>query len=660
MQNYQDPLNKIFDAEGNRNHQQDRQTHSPLRCICHAFGVIGATLTFIRNFIANIVLLLIIAAIYLMCTLTDNVENAAREFSSLNSKKADSLQQYDSSVVYFPLTGYISEIPQGQSDVAVMMRELNSKLSSGQDRHSIEDIEKALSLIGSDEDVKEVVFDLSGMHGMGFSGALRIADAVEAVKNSGKQVTAVADSYTQLSYIIASRAGRIYLDPLGSVLLKGLSFKNLYYSRLLKEFRLHPYVFRAGEFKSAVEPATRENMSEQVKEEYTKLAGDYWNLYLEAIAPHFKGKAYSEQSALPEAPVYISLLESAKGDIASLQKQRALVDELTSPEELSDVYAKQLGTLKDSLTPKYIDYKKYLEKKSVVETENSSKIAVVYGIGEITDVGQSPDDFSADNIVPLLNDIAVDKEVKALVLYLNSPGGSVSGSEAIRRALQRVRDNNKKVICYFNDLAASGAYLIATASDRIVASKQTITGSIGVFALGLGADELLNEYGIYSDGVATHDFADSSLAEPMNDYVQKFEQLEVNHTYSYFIKLVSKSRKLNPENYREFAEGKIFLAEDARKLGLVDSIGTFSEALELAVKESGLKPDEVQVVNRLSEDLNLSFLQNFFFGKVCALLPEELAQYTLHLLFNAKYSNRGIPPEMMAIGPEMKGLSAEY
>ncbi|MBO6258615.1 MAG: signal peptide peptidase SppA [Succinivibrio sp.] len=633
---------------GKERHNQSSpdSEHTFLRCLCKGLAVIGGTISIISNLTACLMLILFIV---LFSVISSFFEDS--EISSTSSLLSSSPQVEKAPVMYLPLSGEISEIPYSQSEIGYIRKQINEKLGGGQ-AHEITAIERALNLAAGDDGIKEVLINLEDLNGISVSVAERIGKAMDKFRSSSKnkRITVVSLSYSQNSYIIATHASWVVLDPLGEVGISGIGLNNLYFKDLLKRYNVEPYVFKAGDFKSAVEPFTRSSMSPQVKQEYEQIAASLWQVYNKKIAGRQVVFDKPDQ-ILPSATEYVKQLESLDGDESALALKNKLVDEVKPVTDVMFDFAKLYGTEQNSIYPRTIDYRDYLKNFDNVVFHSSNKVAVVYGIGEITDESESPLDFTPQNIVPLLEKICVNDEIKSVVFYINSPGGSVVASEKIRRALDKVRSHGKKVVIYMNDMAASGAYMISTAGDYLMATDSTITGSIGVFAISPRFDGLLNEQGVNEDGVATHEFAESFIAKEMTDNTANLVQSSINGTYKRFVALVCKARNLDQKDYYNFAEGRIFMAKDALDKGLIDRIGSYDEAITKAEELANLKEDETEVIPLLPEDeQTIPMLQRLILRGSYSFLPAEIVKGELDFFLKSvrKPQHR---PEVMAIIP---------
>ena len=562
--------------------------------ICKSIGkvllTIGSVITFARNLVFNLIFLLLILAIFSGIYFANN----AKDMVENTAVNADGSAKTVSPILYFDLSGTIHEMPQPDNEYTKFTKQFADVLNTPE-YNDVVSIEDALNTASDDKRIKSVYFNFSKTDRMPMPVASRVKKAIldYKKKNPGVMVSAYSDSYNASSYLIAGACDKIILDPFGGFTFRGFSASSLYFKDLLNRFNLSPLVFRAGEFKSAVEPFTSNRMSEPVKEEYRKAFNILWLTYLKSLNSRPNtGSVVGNLYAVPDN--YIKTLVNYQGSEAELLKKLNLVDELMSQEDFNASLIKLYGQGKSIFEPKLTGYQDYLTLASLAKNKTSKKndkkvssVAVIYGIGDIVDKTETPTTFSPDNIKEVLNDIRKDKSVNSVLLYINSGGGSVTASEKIRNMLVNFKkETGKTLTVSMNGLAASGAYWISTAADYVYASPETITGSIGVFSLGISADKLLNEYGVYEDGVETSELARTSIAREMPQS-QKIEyQLSVESIYKRFITLVRNAHpELQKVDYREFAEGRIFTVYDAKNLHLINDIDTFDNLIANAKKQ---------------------------------------------------------------------------
>lgn len=609
----------MSDQNNNQSFTADDEKSSPVIIIegktkgsshklCKSVGkvllAIGSIITFTRNLVFNLIFLLLVLAVFSGIYFANN----AKDMVQNTAVNADGTVKTVNSVLYFDLSGTIHEMPQPDNEYTRFTKQFADILNTPE-YHDVVSIEKALELASDDKRIKSVYFNFSQTNRMPMPVAARLKKAILDFKkkNPGVMVNAFSDSYSASTYLIAGGCDRIILDPLGVFSFRGFSATSLYFKDLLNRFNLSPLVFRAGEFKSAVEPLTSNRMSEHVKDEYKNVFNSLWINYLKSLNTRPNtGSVIGNLYNVPDN--YIKALVNYQGSEAELLKSLNLVDELMSQEDFNASLVKLYGHGKNIFEPKLTTYADYLTLASISngrKSQNSSKkessIAVIYGIGDIVDYTESPMTFSPDNVKEVLNNIRKDKSVNNVLLYINSGGGSVTASEKIRNMLVNFKkETGKTITVSMNGLAASGAYWISTAADHVYASPETITGSIGVFSLGISADKLLNEYGVYEDGVETTELAKSSIAREMPES-QKIEyQLSVESIYKRFITLVRNAHsELAKVDYREFAEGRIFTVSEAKALHLIDDIEAFDNLIASAK-------------NKIEKDKNTEFRVKHF------------------------------------------------
>lgn len=648
---FQNPFNDNDDTQS-----QDR---APKNTVCRAvfkfLGLIGATLTFIRNVICNIAMILVCLLVFVGIEFVQNIDDLKQEVIKSNTPQAPIEKP---SLIVFNLNGPISEMPFSNGEIDVLSRQLNKNIT-GNTSHSVENIVKSLNKAKDDNDIESCFFNLDDIGALSLAKAQRIADAIDDFKKgsskSPKKVSTFATNYSQASYIIASHADAIYLDPLGSINFTGVGLNSLYFKDLLDRFKVTPYIFRAGEFKSAIESFSRNDMSDGVKAEYQKIADNLWQVYLDKLKKK-SNIANTVQTIVSNPEQYISDIKEFDGNFAQMAKNKGLCTDISDMPHTLKTLASSSGFKNDSLyMPKYIDYDDYLQfyaQETPLDTSDN-KLACIYGIGEITDNAQDTSSFSPKNLVPILDKIAIDKSIKGVLFHINSGGGSVKASEDILRALNRVKEAGKKIVVSFNGTGASGAYWISTAADAIFATDDTITGSIGVFGMSFGFDKLLNEYGVYQDGVVTSEFAQRDIAKPMSSLQMQVNTLSVESIYKRFINIVCASRKnLNKSDYKTFAEGKVFNAKEALKIGLIDKIGGHNDAyLALNKLTGGNDENPMPLVNMVpSKGQDLSFVQDLILKHLSSYMPDEITSALLKISLK-KDLKVDEKPHLMAIMP---------
>ena len=442
----------------------------------------------------------------------------------------------------------------------------------------LRDVLNALDAAAEDPKISSLVVVLDEMRPTGFSTLREIAAAIDRFKKSGKKVVAWGSGYDQRQYYVAAHADEVYLHPLGMVYLTGFGSLRNYYKDALDKLGVTVNVVRVGTFKSAVEPFIANEPSAPALEADKVLYGGLWKTYVDAVEKERKLPAGSIMRGIDEAP---QRLAAAGGDAARFALAEKLVDALKTRDELRALMIARGAKDDDENTFRQISFDDYLGHVKLRMTGDA--IGVVVAEGEIVD-GTAPagtiGGLSTANLIKKARD---NKDVKALVLRVDSPGGSVFGSELIRRELEVTRAAGKPVVVSMGNVAASGGYWIATASDEIVADAVTITGSIGVFALLPSADQTLAKLGIHPAGVGTTWLSNADDPRlPLDPRLADLVQTSIDHTYLEFTTKVAAARKTTPEKIDAVAQGRVWTGAQAKERGLVDTIGQFGDAIRSA------------------------------------------------------------------------------
>jgi protease-4 len=448
----------------------------------------------------------------------------------------------------------------------------------------LRDILSALDAAAEDPKISSLVVVLDEMRPTGFSTLREMAAAIDRFKASGKKVVAWGSGYDQRQYYVAAHADEVYLHPLGMVYIAGFGSLRNYYKDALDKLGVTVNVVRVGTFKSAVEPFIANKPSAPALEADKFLFGGLWKTYVDAVEKERKLPAGSIMRGIDEAP---ERLAAVGGDDAKFALAEKLVDALKTRDELRALMIARGAKDDDENTFRQVSFDDYLG--HVRQRVTGDAIGVVVAEGEIVD-GQAPagtiGGLSTANLIKKARD---NKDVKALVLRVDSPGGSVLGSELVRRELEVTRAAGKPVVVSMGNTAASGGYWISTASDEIVADAATLTGSIGVFALLPTADQTLAKLGVHPAGVATtwrYNADDPRL--PLDPRLAELIQKSVDHTYLDFTTKVAAARKTTPEKIDAVAQGRVWTGVQAKERGLVDTIGQFGDAVRSAATRAKL------------------------------------------------------------------------
>ncbi|HHF4303275.1 TPA: signal peptide peptidase SppA [Haemophilus influenzae] len=442
------------------------------------------------------------------------------------------------------------------------------------------DVVFAIQQAEDDPKIKGLVLDLNYFEGADLPALDFIGSAISHFKDAGKPVIAYADNYSQGQYYLASFADEIYLNSIGSVDIHGLSQENLYFKEMLDKLAVTPHIFRVGTYKSAVEPFLRNDMSAEAKANMQRWLGEMWNNYVLSVS---ENRNIKKDNVLPNAKQYLSDLKALKGNSTAYAQQRGLVTDVVTRLDLDKKLTALFGKGSDGKA-NLIEFDDYLTQlPDRLEHYNvPNKIAVVNVEGAIID-GESDDENSGgDTIARILRKAYDDNSVKAVVLRVNSPGGSAFASEIIRQETENLQKIGKPVIVSMGAMAASGGYWISSTADYIIADENTITGSIGIFAMFPTFENSIKKIGVSSDGVSTTELANTSAFSPLAKPVQDIYQTEIEHGYDRFLEIVSKGRQLSKTQVDKLAQGQVWLGSDAFQNGLVDEIGSFNEAVNKA------------------------------------------------------------------------------
>lgn len=424
-------------------------------------------------------------------------------------------------------------------------------------------------------------------YGCGYASIHEFIKGIKDFKKSNKPVVGYLRNPSQLDYLVYSACDELHMDPSGSILLSGLASQSIFLGEALEKYGIGMQVVRTGDFKGAVEPFTSTEFSAENRHQIDQLISQRWGDYIRSVSENRSFNADELQSLLEEK--YLFQAQDALGArlVDSLLPYDAMIDELI-----------ELGSLDEDGDFKKIDFIEYLDRpQSSAELEGSKldgepKIHVVYVEGSIVDGwGDDGNAVGGHEIASRLRETRADQDCKAVVLRINSPGGSVSGSDAILQEIRRLRAEKIPVVVSMGSVAASGGYWISTECDQLYASEQTITGSIGVFGLLPNLKKMASEYSIYWDAVKTHDHSDiMTIARPKTEAELQVIQEYVNGIYQKFIGLVADARKINPKRVDRIAEGRVWSGLDAKRLGLVDGFGGLRESIQKAAELAKLEP----------------------------------------------------------------------
>jgi protease-4 len=452
---------------------------------------------------------------------------------------------------------------------------------------ALRDVREALDRAAGDARIGALVLDLSRFPGGPPASLRALGDAIDAFKDSGKPVVVAADSLAQGQYYLASHADQLYLDPMGQILLTGFAMQPVYFADALDRLRVDVNVFRVGTYKSAVEPFLRNDMSDAAREDARALVQGLWDEWRDVVAGNRGLPPAALDALIDEQP---DRLRDMDGDLARLALEAGLVDELLPRDARRARLEDLVGTAEDGLGWRRVGHRAYLKNVRLGDlpaTDERSRVAVVVAEGNIT--GGSDDDEIGESTAMMIRKAREADDVAAIVLRVNSPGGSAFFSEVIRRELELAQVAGKPVVASMGGIAASGGYWISATADRILAEPETITGSIGIFGILPTFQDSADALGVHSDGVGTHALSGANnLLEPLSPALREVLQQSVERGYERFLDTVARGRDMTPEAVDAIAQGRVWTGRSAVELGLVDGLGGLDAATAEAAELAGL------------------------------------------------------------------------
>lgn len=465
------------------------------------------------------------------------------------------------------------------------------------------DIVALINAASTDDKIKAIYLDIDEISS-GIASVEEIRNALINFKKSKKTIISYSEVYTQKAYYLASVADKIYLNPAGLLEFKGFSAKVMFYKGALEKLEIEPEIIRVGSFKSAVEPYMLDHMSDSSKLQT--------NVLLNSIYQHFLNQVSKERNISTKELAAIA--NELKVQSAQDALKYKLVDGLKYKDEIITELSK-ISNTKNEEELRLVGLSEYLQSKPIKVETATDKIAVIYAAGEIVSGSGNEDNIGSERVSAAIRKARLDKNVKAVVLRINSPGGSALASDVIWREVILTK-KVKPVIASMGDVAASGGYYIACAADQIIAEPNTITGSIGVFGVLFNAEKFFkNKLGITFDGTKTAEFADlGDYSRPLSPTEKNIIQQSVNQIYKDFTNKVAAGRNLPIQKVLNIAGGRVWSGSDALRIGLVDSLGNMNDALKLAAQKANLK--DYRIINLPEETATLEKILTGLSGKI--------------------------------------------
>lgn len=564
-------------------------------------GGLWKVVTFCRNVVFNLLFLLIVVII--LGSLLDRPIVTVPDGAALVIQPRGRL--VDETTYINPLAGLLGGPGNNPATGETLLR----------------DLLEAIELAAEDESISALVLSLGELRGGGFSKLRELGTAITAFRESGKPVYAVSDLYSQTQYYVAAHADEILLNPVGGVELTGFGSYQMYYKSALDSLRVNMHIFRVGTYKSAVEPFERDDMSPEAREANALWLGDLWSVYKDDVN---RLRGLDEGFLDTFINNMDTELENTGGDTARLALESGLVDALLDRNGMREKLRNEIGTATDNDSFRQIGHENYLMARTTLspDLETADRVGVIVASGAILDGEHRPGTIGGDSLSRQIRRANDDDSVKALVLRIDSPGGSAFASEIIRSELLNLKASGKPLVVSMGSVAASGGYWIASPADQIWASPVTITGSIGIYGLLPTFEDSLEAIGISADGVGTTDLAGAfAIGRPLPETAGRVLQLTVENGYQRFLEIVSTGRNMTTAEVDAVGQGRVWSGRRALELGLVDEMGDLDQAVEAAAElanlddwsvryiEQPISPAE-QFLRQLSDSFTLSSWKN--------------------------------------------------
>ena len=493
---------------------------------------------------------------------------------------------------------------------------------------TVKTVLNSLEKAKTDDKIKGVLLDGSnGSNQTGYAVLKEVRQGLAEFQESGKEIIAYDVNFSEREYYLASVADQVILNPLGNLEINGLRSEQTFFAGAFDQYGIGVQVIRVGKYKSAIEPFTRQDLSEENREQTTALLADIWDEFLTGVGEGREISVDALQNVVDE-----------RGFLLATEAQElGLVDELAYEDEIREKVKGLVGTGEENESFPNVSISRYnqVQKSNTDQEVSENKIAVLYAQGNIVTGEGALDNIGSDRTIKEIKKLREDDDVKAIVLRINSPGGSATASDIILRELQLTREQ-KPVIISMGNVAASGGYWIALGGSRIFAQPNTVTGSIGVFGVLPNIQELGNNNGITWDSVATGELAGlNTISRPKTEQELAVYQGTVNEIYDRFLTKVSEARNLPKQRVEEIAQGRVWSGKDAQEIGLVDEMGGLESAIAHAAKIAELGKDwqlqEYPKTNPFEE----RFLKQFIGETFQSHKSENIADQRLEKLRNA-------------------------
>jgi protease-4 len=559
---------------------------------------LGRSINFVNTLVFNLLMLGVLLVVFAIAMGIAAANNGKANFSPLEDKTALVLDLEGTLVEQYTQSPIERAFAKASNNQAV--RELQ-----------LRDLLQGLEAARKDDQIQRVVLLTDNFRVAGFAALRELGAALREFRASGKQLVAYGTAMDQKQYYLAAQADEVYLDPDGGIVLEGLGRYRLYYRQGLQDkLGIDVHLFRVGEFKSAAEPFILDAASPESREADLFWMNDLWRRHLEEIAAARKLPVADLDALVATLPEKV---KAAGGDLAKLALDAKLVDALKTPHEIEQLLGERGAWDKDEDTYRQIAFDDYLIRQQAGRgrlADRDAEVAVVVASGEISGGKQPPGTVGGESTAELIRQVRTNDDIKALVLRVDSPGGSVFPSEQIRREIALTKEAGKPVVVSMGNVAASGGYWISMNADRIYADPSTITGSIGIFGLWLSAPRALEKIGVHSDGVGTAPLAGAfDPTRSLDPEAGEIIQSVIDHGYAQFIGKVAQARGKPAEQIDSIARGRVWSGAQAHERGLVDQLGGLRASVDEAARLAKLGKDyRVQYVEREASPFEQLFL----------------------------------------------------
>ncbi|MDA7745830.1 signal peptide peptidase SppA [Psychromonas sp.] len=569
-------------------------------------------INYIRLFIVNSIFLIII--LILIVSFSDQEET---------------VRIAENSYLKINLDGYIVE----QKSPINVSQQISDQLAGGNEEiaqeFELQEFIQVIAYAQHDPKIKGIILELSALRSGSLDQLSDIGEALIAFKSTQKKVFAYSNNYSQSQYYLASYADEVMLPPNGFVLLQGYSVSRLYFKELIDKLLITPHIFKVGTYKSFVEPFTDTKMSQHSKEANNHWLNQLWQTYIDNVLAQRKDvHRLNSQSINPTLAELKQAVQAVSGDSAKYALNAGLVDQLIHYEQF-------ITDLKEDDKFTYVDYQKYasIVPSFYVKSSLKDQIAVIHGSGEIISGHSDGSTIADQSFNHLLKQALKDDQIKAVVIRLDTPGGSAFASENIRQQVLALKNADKKVVISMGSVTASGGYWIAAAADKIVATPTTLTGSIGIFGMFATINKSLNKIGIHEDGISTNPLSDLGLTQPLDPKLAEIFQLGIENGYQNFLDVVADGRGMNVQDVNNIAQGRVWTGVDALENGLVDELGNLQSAISIAGSIANLTDyDVIAIKPELSS--KQAFINEIFSASIEYLPTGSIKQSSLAILLS--------------------------